>query len=107
VASSRYYPGSCLEGLRNTTTDLGIAGVPVEIRAENLPNTNHDFPQTLQADAEVMPYRGPRPSSTIFAIRNSVLLCKSMIPLSFRVLLRNIVYDVETQLHLLRFSLRS
>jgi hypothetical protein len=32
--------GICLEGLRKTTTNLKIVGVPAEIRTSHLPNTS-------------------------------------------------------------------
>jgi hypothetical protein len=32
--------GTCLEGLKNATKHLNIAGVPTEIRIEYLPNTS-------------------------------------------------------------------
>jgi hypothetical protein len=39
LTESRYCSGICFEGLRKDTINLGIAGVPAEIRTEHLSNT--------------------------------------------------------------------
>jgi hypothetical protein len=47
VALSKYYPSICLEGLRKTTENSRITGVPGEIQTGKLQNTNISFNNIL------------------------------------------------------------
>jgi hypothetical protein len=40
LAYSRYYPGIRLQGPRKTTRNLEIAGIPTEIRTDDIPDTS-------------------------------------------------------------------
>jgi hypothetical protein len=79
VSYSRNYPSICLEGLREATDNLRMAGVLAEIRTEHLPNA--------------------RPACSVYVIRVGWLTCPRVRYIEFRFWLM----AVFNRIKLLRF----
>jgi hypothetical protein len=51
-------PAICLRGLRKTTKDLRVVGIPVEIRTADLPNANRELYHLARIDQYVSHFDG-------------------------------------------------
>jgi hypothetical protein len=72
VASSRYYTGICLEGVRKITKNLRVASIPAEIRTEHLPIPLHQTTRFISLYACTLLHENRSFSYTINSVERRI-----------------------------------